>query len=812
MRSRQLISIGLAMLAMQPITAQTASDFNLGLQVNPGSSSQTFTLSWFGEQGYSYFVQQTDDLTAEWGWAPIIEKPTVDEAIHWNFTSLSDAMFFRVNRISNPQGMLWRIDFDSDGMSNEIEYESSILDPFTADAIPAISFSLAPGDYPSGGTVSINTETGLYQFLHYTTDGSEPTQFSPVFDPVSPLVLPSDSISTVRAVVILPNGNEGVEISGTYRTGVTTGTPQTIYYGWVTASASMGYASSTSDLAIGASLYSPKDYLTMGSGWITASGDFVPDTTAPAQQLYYGATSTPADGTWRSILGYSTDSSGFYQPSSFKNFRPVGKGWIQSFDEMQAEMAPADAANIYYVSLGFQLGFTQHLLWLYTTRSTDQFGNSGSGSYAFAVAKGWVVSHDEMQPDMSEPSSEVRYGLIPTNASSAYNRVFTNMPSTYYPNFTSFNSARMGKGWAKGHRGMIPDKDEAPKTLYYGHKPYSTGGTPVYDYITSPYEEDIILPASIYWNNRSFITLGPGYIKDVNDFDLAWQSMPQTVYEGTDAIYPPYLPNQNDRLSQDIAEMASSPAPEVLGVGWIENNTFIEYVDDQDGLDLALELSLGTNPNNSDTDGDGLLDGFEHASTNLDPLVFNVLTEDFDGDGLNSLEEMLYNGNPDSDDTDGDGLKDWEEVDLGTALHLADTDGDGIDDAAERSLGTDPLNRDTDGDGLLDGDEATYGTNPLVADAYDRDGDGNNDGLDDSVGLMLGYSPNSDDVDGDGVSNAVEIAQSTDPFAADSDGDGVDDAADAFPLDPNMSALPVVSGDTVPPVLTLTTPANAIAL
>lgn len=812
MRIRKLLPIGLAFLTGQAITAQTASDLNMGLQVNPGSSSQTFTLSWFGEQGYSYFVQQTDDLTADWGWSPIIEKPTTDGAIHWNFTSASDAMFFRLNRISNPQGMLWRIDFDLDGMSNEIEFESSILDPFTADAIPAISFTLASGDYPSGGTVSINTETGLYQFLHYTTDGSAPTQFSPIFDPSNPLVLPPDSITSVRARIILPNGNSGSEITGMYKTGVTTGTSQTVYYGWVTAAASMGYAYNTSDLAIGASFYSPKDYLTMGAGWITSAGDFVPDTTVPAQQLYYGATSTPADGTWRSILGYSTDSSGFYQPSSFKNFRPMGKGWIRSFDEMKAEMAQADAATIYYVSLAYQLGFEVKKLWLYTTRSTDQFGNSGSGSYAFAVAKGWVASHDEMQPDLTEPSSEVRYGLIPTNASSDYNRVFTNMPSTYYSNFTAFNSARMGKGWAKGHEGMIPDKTEAPKTLYYGHKPYSTGGTPVYDYITSPYEEDIILPASIYWNGRNFITLGPGYIKDVNDFDLAWQSMPQTVYQGTDAIYPPYLSNQSDRLSQSITEMASSPVPTILGVGWIENNTFIEYVDDQDGLDLALELTLGTNPNSSDTDGDGLLDGFEHASTNLDPLVFNVMTEDFDGDGLNSIEEMLAYSNPDSNDSDGDTLLDWQEIDLGTALHLADTDADGVDDADERILGTDALNRDTDGDGLLDGDEAAYGTNPLVADAYDREGDGNNDGLDDSLGLVLGYSPNSDDVDGDGVLNATEIAQGTDPFAQDTDGDGTNDDIDAFPLDPNLSALAVVSGDTTAPVLTLVTPANAIAL
>jgi hypothetical protein len=173
---------------------------------------------------------------------------------------------------------------------------------------------------------------------------------------------------------------------------------------------------------------------------------------------------------------------------------------------------------------------------------------------------------------------------------------------------------------------------------------------------------------------------------------------------------------------------------------------------------------------------------------------------------------MLFKGSPDSDDTDGDTLKDWEEVDLGTGLHLTDTDFDGVDDGEERALGTDALNRDTDGDGLLDGDESTYGTNPLVADAFDRDGDSNADGLDDSVGLVLGYGPYVEDADGDGVLNTVEIAQGTDPFASDTDGDGTNDGADAFPLDSNLSALAIVSGDTAPPVISLLTPANHTAL
>ena len=51
-------------------------------------------------------------------------------------------------------------------------------------------------------------------------------------------------------------------------------------------------------------------------------------------------------------------------------------------------------------------------------------------------------------------------------------------------------------------------------------------------------------------------------------------------------------------------------------------------------------------------------------------------------------------------DSDGDGLLDGVETDTGTFASLTDT-------------GTDPLNEDSDGDGVSDGPETAYGSNPL---------------------------------------------------------------------------------------------------
>jgi uncharacterized repeat protein (TIGR01451 family) len=76
---------------------------------------------------------------------------------------------------------------------------------------------------------------------------------------------------------------------------------------------------------------------------------------------------------------------------------------------------------------------------------------------------------------------------------------------------------------------------------------------------------------------------------------------------------------------------------------------------------------------------------------------------DPDNDGLTNTQEAAAGTNPNNPDTDGDGLKDGEEVNLWkTNPLLADTDGDGWNDDREIEEGTNPLDPDTDHDGLID--------------------------------------------------------------------------------------------------------------
>ena len=91
---------------------------------------------------------------------------------------------------------------------------------------------------------------------------------------------------------------------------------------------------------------------------------------------------------------------------------------------------------------------------------------------------------------------------------------------------------------------------------------------------------------------------------------------------------------------------------------------------DVDGLTKRIETALGTDPNNPDTDGDGLKDGEEVRTYKTDPL---------------------------NTDTDDDTLTDGEEVNQYKTDPLnIDTDGGTVDDFTEVNRGTDPLDPEDD--------------------------------------------------------------------------------------------------------------------
>lgn len=166
-------------------------------------------------------------------------------------------------------------------------------------------------------------------------------------------------------------------------------------------------------------------------------------------------------------------------------------------------------------------------------------------------------------------------------------------------------------------------------------------------------------------------------------------------------------------------------------------------------------------------------------------LAYYFGSSDNDGDGLTNKEERRLGTDPNNPDTDGDGLRDGDEVRVYSTNPLEkDTDGDGLTDGDEvNKYKTVPTNKDTDGDLLSDGDEVNrYRTNPLEK---DTDGDGLSD-----YEEVTNYktNPTLKDTDGDSLSDGDEVHRTkTDPLKQDTDGDGVRDDADACPLIPGKA-------------------------
>ncbi len=240
---------------------------------------------------------------------------------------------------------------------------------------------------------------------------------------------------------------------------------------------------------------------------------------------------------------------------------------------------------------------------------------------------------------------------------------------------------------------------------------------------------------------------------------------------------------------------------------------------DQDGIPDDTEVAIGTDPNDADSDDDGVKDGDEpSASVDSDgDGSINALDPDADNDGLFDGTELglpcdgagtvansthcIPDGDsgatktdpldPDTDnggvrdgseDVDHDGVKDPGETDP-TVGHgddddqLDDADGDGLTNAEEEALGSDPNDADSDDDGVIDGDEA----NP----ADDTDGDGlrnvsdpdsDNDGLFDGTELGLDCGEAATNVAAGHCTADGDLgATVTSPIDPDTDGGGVTD-------------------------------------
>ena len=275
------------------------------------------------------------------------------------------------------------------------------------------------------------------------------------------------------------------------------------------------------------------------------------------------------------------------------------------------------------------------------------------------------------------------------------------------------------------------------------------------------------------------------------DLAFDWSVLQSLGLDGAEVSFVAGTSSSARSISLDLAGVDGSGTLEDAGSDPVD----LVVDTDGDGLSDDEEDALGTDPEDDDTDDDGLSDGDEVNTHETDPLdddtdddglidgdevdthATDPLDDDTDDDGLIDGDEVDdHETDPLDDDSDDDGLSDGDEVDTHeTDPNDSDSDDDGLTDGDEVDThGTDPNDPDTDDGGVSDGDEVADGTDPTAPldDLIDSDGDGLTDGEE----TELGTDPNDPDSDDDGLTDGEEVDEhGTDPNDPDTDGGGLSD-------------------------------------
>jgi hypothetical protein len=230
-------------------------------------------------------------------------------------------------------------------------------------------------------------------------------------------------------------------------------------------------------------------------------------------------------------------------------------------------------------------------------------------------------------------------------------------------------------------------------------------------------------------------------------------------------------------------------------------------------FNLRLVYGNWTNPTKNDSDFDGMADKWEDDNAGLDPTDASDASDDEDTDGLNNLGEFNNNCDPNDSDSEDDGMWDGFEVIFGLNPliddSLGDPDDDDLNNLQEFTLRltygswTSPISADSDGDTMTDGWEVYYHSqdplyltrpwqsfNPLNASDALLDTKYDNDGLINADEYAHGSNPWDTDSDDDGLSDYDEVeTYETDPADTDTDGDQCPDGWEVtYGLDPTKSA------------------------
>ena len=183
---RSLLALLTGFFVVGAAMAQTSADPNEGSRLTYDSQFDSYDLSWWGKAGRTYFIQQSNGLSA-WEYLTLIESGN-DDILAWSFTSTSTRFFLRVRSSDIPTDNPFYADFDGDKVGNYFELVNS-TDPLVSldtdnDGMPDdwerwhLGNLLSDGSDDSDGDGLLNLE----EFLHSTNPNSTDSDYDGLSD------------------------------------------------------------------------------------------------------------------------------------------------------------------------------------------------------------------------------------------------------------------------------------------------------------------------------------------------------------------------------------------------------------------------------------------------------------------------------------------------------------------------------------------------------------------------------------------------------------------------------------------------------